>query len=53
LTSQSDFCRVADILAMALLFDRAQKPVTRRLATLPRGGSPLTVSLSTPASRTE
>src|SRR5439155_18390171 len=44
LTSQSDFCRVADILVMALLFDRVQKPVT-----LPRGGSPLTVSLSTPA----
>src|SRR5438876_3753166 len=35
------------------LFDRVQKAVTRQLATLPRGGSPLTVSLSTPAYRTE
>ena len=30
------------------LFDRVQKTVTHQLATLPRGGSPLTVSLSTP-----
>jgi len=54
LTSQSDFCRVADTLAMAPLFvDRVQEAVTRRLATLPGGGSALTVSLPTPAYRTE
>ena len=35
------------------LFDRVQKAVTRQLALLPKGGSPLTVSLSTPAYRTE
>src|SRR5207244_10965036 len=35
------------------LFDRVQKAVTRQLATLPRGGSPLPVPLPTPASRTE
>src|SRR5438094_2511171 len=35
------------------LFDRVQKAVTRQLAALPRGGSPLTVSLSTPTYRTE
>ena len=35
------------------LFDRVQRAVTRQLAALPRGGSPLTVSLSTPAYRTE
>jgi len=54
LTSQGDFCRVADTLAMAPLFvDRVQEAVTRRLATLPGGGSALTVSLPTPAYRTE
>jgi hypothetical protein len=35
------------------LFDRVQRVVTRQLAALPRGGSPLTVSFSTPAYRTE
>ncbi len=31
------------------IFDRVQKSVTSQLAALPRGGSPLTVSLSAPA----
>ncbi len=35
------------------LFDRVQKAVTHQLAALPRGGSPLTVSLSTPTLRAE
>jgi len=35
------------------LFDRVQKTVTRQLASLRGDGSPLTVSLSTPAYRTE
>ena len=35
------------------LFDRVQKAVTRQLASLRGDGSPLTVSLSTPAYRTE
>ena len=35
------------------LFDRVQKAVTRQLVALPRDGSPLTVSLSTAASRAE